>query len=157
MKTRTLEAGKNSESLAPLLAIRNAHEYDTAVEQLNALADEVGDKPKDARYRVIETLSILIEAYDREHYRLPEASGIELLRFLMEEHGLTQKDLPEIGSQGVVSEVLAGRRRLDVRQIQALAARFGGDPGAFLTTGPVGRSRRSPTTLKTLLSTDRQR
>ncbi len=50
----------------------------------------------------------------------------------MEEHGLTQKDLPEIGSQGVVSELLAGRRRLIVRQIQALAARFGVDPGAFI-------------------------
>jgi HTH-type transcriptional regulator/antitoxin HigA len=50
----------------------------------------------------------------------------------MEEHGLTQKDLPEIGSQGVVSEILVGRRRLNVRQIQALAARFGIDPGAFI-------------------------
>ncbi len=68
---------------------------------------------------------MLIEAYDREHHRLPEASGIDVLRFLMEEHGLAQKDLPEIGGQGVVSEVLAGRRRLNLRQIQALAARFG--------------------------------
>jgi HTH-type transcriptional regulator/antitoxin HigA len=75
---------------------------------------------------------VLIEAYDREHHSLPEASGIEVLRFLMKEHGLTQKDLPEIGSQGVVSEALAGRRRLNVRQIQALAARFGVDPGAFI-------------------------
>ena len=115
-----------------LLAIRTEREYDTAVERLNALVDEVGDNTKDARYRLIETLSVLIEAYDREHHSLPEASGVEVLRFLMEEHGLTQKDLPEIGSQGVVSEVLAGRRRLNVRQIQALAARFGVDAGAFI-------------------------
>ncbi|MBV8451865.1 MAG: helix-turn-helix domain-containing protein, partial [Deltaproteobacteria bacterium] len=66
-----------------------------------------------------------------DHHSLPDASDIEVLRFLMEEHGLTQKDLPEIGSQGVVSEMLAGRRRLNVRQIQALAARFGVQPGAF--------------------------
>ena len=82
--------------------------------------------------RLIETLSVLIEAYDQEHHRLPEASGVEVLRFLMKEHSLTQKDLREIGSQGVVSEVLASRRRLNVRQIQALAARFGVDPGAFI-------------------------
>jgi HTH-type transcriptional regulator/antitoxin HigA len=134
---------KKPESLEPFLAIRTEREYDAAVKRLNALVDEVGDNPKDARYRLIETLSVLIEAYDREHHSLPEASGIEVLRFLMEEHGLTQKDLPEIGSQGVVSEVLAGRRTLNVRQIQALAARFGIHPGAFLNTGGVAHIRRS--------------
>ena len=116
----------------PILAIHTEQEYDAAVERLNALVDEVGDNPTDPRYRDIETLSVLIEAYDREHYRLPEASGVEVVRFLMEEHGLTQKDLPEIGSQGVVSEVLSGRRTLNVRQIHALAERFGVKPGAFL-------------------------
>jgi HTH-type transcriptional regulator/antitoxin HigA len=113
MKTRALAgAMKNPESLEPFLAIRTGREYDAAVERLHALVDEVGDNPKDPRYRLIETLSVLIEAYDREHHGLPEASGIEVLRFLMEQHGLTQKDLAEIGSQGVVYEVLAGRRRL---------------------------------------------
>jgi HTH-type transcriptional regulator/antitoxin HigA len=134
MKTRTAEAIKNPESLEPFLAIRTEREYDAAVARLDALVDEIGDNPKAPRYRLIETLSVLIEAYDRERHSLPEASGVEVLRFLMEEHGLTQKDLPEIGSQGVVSEVLAGRRRLNVRQIQALAARFGVDPGAFIDT-----------------------
>jgi len=129
---RTAEAMRKVESFEPLLAIRNAREYDAAVARLNTLVDEVGDNAKDPRYRLIETLSVLIEAYDREHHHLPEASGVEVLRFLMEEHGLTQKDLPEIGSQGVVSEILVGRRRLNVRQIQALAARFGIDPGAFI-------------------------
>lgn len=123
---------KNPESLESFLAIRTGREYDAAVERLDALVNEVGDNTKHPRYRLIETLSVLIEAYDREHYSLPEASGTEVLRFLMEEHGLTQKDLPEIGSQGVVSEVLAGRRTLNVRQIQALAARFGVDPAAFM-------------------------
>ncbi|MGC2763557.1 MAG: helix-turn-helix domain-containing protein, partial [Candidatus Binatus sp.] len=132
MKTRAVAAAKHPESLEPFLAIRTEREYDAAVERLNALVDEVGDNIKDARYRLVETLSVLIEAYDREHHSVPEASGIEVLRFLMKEHGLTQKDLPEIGSQGVVSEMLAGRRRLNVRQIQALAARFGVDPGVFI-------------------------
>lgn len=133
MKTRTaIRTLKKPDSLEPFLAIRSEWEYDAAVERLNSLVDDVGDRPKDPRYRLIETLSVLIEAFDREHHSLPEASGIEVLRFLMEEHGLSQKDLPEIGSQGVVSEVLAGRRRLNVRQIQALAARFGVDPGVFI-------------------------
>ncbi|MGO9602937.1 MAG: helix-turn-helix domain-containing protein [Candidatus Binataceae bacterium] len=137
---KTVEAIRNPEPLESFLAIRTEREYEAAVARLNVLVDEIGDNPKNPRYRLIETLSVLVEAYDREHHRLPEASGIEVLRFLMEEHGLTQKDLPEIGSQGVVSEVLAGRRSLNVRQIQALAARFGVEPGAFLSGG--GSSRR---------------
>jgi HTH-type transcriptional regulator/antitoxin HigA len=134
MKIRSVEATKIPKSLEPFLAIRTEREYDVAVTRLNALVDELGDNSKDPRYRLIETLSVLIEAYDRERHSLPDASGVEVMRFLMEEHGLTQKDLPEIGSQGVVSEVLAGRRRLNVRQIQALAACFGVQPGAFLDT-----------------------
>jgi HTH-type transcriptional regulator/antitoxin HigA len=47
-----------------------------------------------------------------------------VLASLMDEHGLRQSDLPEIGSQGVVSEVLAGKRQLNLRQVRALAARF---------------------------------
>jgi len=126
--TRTL---KPPVAVAPFVAIRTAQEYEKAVKHLNALVDEVGDNPKDPRYRSIETLSVLINAYDRDHHRLPEVSGIEVVRFLMEEHGLTQSDLPEIGPQSVVSETLSGRRQLNAHQIRALAARFGVDPGAF--------------------------
>ncbi len=118
-----------------IYAIRNEREYDASVERLNALVDEVGDNSRDPRYRQIETLSVLIEAYDREHHELPEASGLEVVKFLMGQHGLTQEGLPGIGSQGVVSEVLAGRRSLNVRQVEALAARFGVSPGVFLTAG----------------------
>ncbi|MGH7814586.1 MAG: helix-turn-helix domain-containing protein [Candidatus Binataceae bacterium] len=137
---------RNPELLEPFLAIRTDREYDAVVKRLDALVDEIGDHPKDPRYRLIETLSVLVEAYDREHHNLPEASGVEVLRFLMREHGLTQKDLPEIGSQGVVSEVLTGRRRLNLRQIQALAARFGAEPGAFIDSASTvysGRHRRT--------------
>ncbi len=133
MKTRTVtRTMKNPQSQKPFLAIRTEREYDAAVARLNALVDEVGDHPRDPRYRSIETLSVLIEHYDREHHSLPEASDVEVIRFLMEEHGLTQSDLPEIGSQGIVSEILSGRRTLNVRQIKELAGRFGVNPGAFL-------------------------
>lgn len=54
-----------------------------------------------------------------------------MLAYLMQEHGLTQAELPEIGSQGVVSEILAGRRELNVRQIRALADRFHVSPAVF--------------------------
>ena len=58
--------------------------------------------------------------------------GDAVLAYLMEEHGLRQSDLPEVGSQGVVSEVLSGKRELNVRQIRELAARFGVSPAVFV-------------------------
>lgn len=50
----------------------------------------------------------------------------------MDEHGLTQSELPEVGLQGVVSEVLSGKRALNVRQIRALARRFHVSPGVLV-------------------------
>ena len=142
MKSRTItQTLKNPEKYAPLLAIRNGREYDAAVAQLNDLVDEVGDHPKDPRYRFIETLSVLIEVYDEKHHGIPDASGVEMLKFLMEQHGLSQAELPEIGSQGVVSEILRGKRELNVRQIEALSRRFHLPAGAFF---PELERRREP-------------
>jgi HTH-type transcriptional regulator/antitoxin HigA len=50
----------------------------------------------------------------------------------MDEHGLKQGDLSEISSQGVVSEILKGKRELNVRQIKALSRRFNVSPAVFL-------------------------
>ncbi len=51
--------------------------------------------------------------------------------FVMEQHGLSRGDLPAIGSQGVVSEIIRKKRALNVRQIQALSRRFHLPVGAF--------------------------
>jgi HTH-type transcriptional regulator/antitoxin HigA len=54
------------------------------------------------------------------------------LKYLMREHDIRQSDLPEIGSQGVVSEVLTGKRELNVRQVNRLAKRFGVSVETFI-------------------------
>ncbi|MCY1297162.1 hypothetical protein D9M68_583520 [compost metagenome] len=66
----------------------------------------------------------LVAAYDGAHYPIPDAPGHEVLRYLMQEHSLTQSDLPEIGAQSVVSDILSGKRQLNVRHIRALAEGF---------------------------------
>jgi HTH-type transcriptional regulator / antitoxin HigA len=50
----------------------------------------------------------------------------------MEEHGLKQADLPEIGSQGVLSEILSGKRQLNARQIKLLSKRFKVSTAVFI-------------------------
>ena len=54
------------------------------------------------------------------------------LKYLMEQHGLKQTDLSEIGSQGVVSEILTGKRELNIRQVRALSKRFGVSAATFV-------------------------
>jgi HTH-type transcriptional regulator / antitoxin HigA len=119
-------------ALSPLFSIRNEHEYDCAVERLNHLLDEVGTDEQHPLYTLLDTLGTLVHAYEEQHHPMPECSGVEVLRFLMEEHGLSQSDLPEVGSQGVVSDILRGKRELNVRQIRALAKRFQVSPAVFI-------------------------
>ena len=118
-------------TIAPYLTITNEQEYNLAVERLNLLLEEIGDNESHPLYSLLDTLGIIIEAYDDEHYPLPNLQGIDALVYLMEEHSLSQSDLPEIGSQGIISEILNGKRQLNVRQIKALADRFQVSPATF--------------------------
>lgn len=119
-------------NIAPLLTIRNEREYNAAVKRLNELLDEIGNNEKHPLYSLLDTLGTLVYVYEEEHYPIPDVTGAEVLRFLMDEHGLTQSDLPEIGSQGVVSEILNGKRELNVRQVRSLAQRFKVSSAAFV-------------------------
>ncbi len=132
MKTMTKEIENHWTAISPLLSIRNEQEYDLAVERLNSLLDEIGTNEQHPLYEFLDTLGTIIHAYEERHHPMPECSGAEMLRFFMEEHGLAQSDLPEIGSQGVVSEILNGKRELNVRQIRALAKRFQVSPAVFM-------------------------
>jgi len=119
-------------NIRPLLTIRNEHEYDLAVKRLNSLLDEIGPNERHPLYGLLDTLGTLIHAYEEKHLSIPASSGADMLRFLMEEHALSQSDLPEVGSQGVVSEILNGKRELNTRQIRALAKRFHVSPAVFV-------------------------
>jgi HTH-type transcriptional regulator/antitoxin HigA len=119
-------------TVQPLLVIRDEDDYDRAVTALNELIDEVGVDERHPLYDFLDTLGTVIAAYETEHVELPEVGGAAVLAYLMDEHGLRQADLPEVGSQGVVSEILSGKRELNVRQIRALAERFGVSPAVFV-------------------------
>ena len=77
--------------------------------------------------------SQLIEDYEPRHHAIPDAEPKEVLRFLMEQHGLKQADLAdELGGQPVVSAILNGDRAINVRQAKELAKRFGVSAGVFI-------------------------
>lgn len=102
----------------------NAEEYQELVQCLDTLLDRVGEDEDHIFHGLIKLLSDAIEAYDAETYPNQPVAPRDMMAFLMEQHGLRQGDLPEVGSQGVVSEILRGKRQLNLRQMQALAKRF---------------------------------
>ena len=98
---------------------------------MNLLLDAVGDNARHPLYELLDVLGIMIEHYEAEHFAFEGAKGNDVLKFLMQEHGLHQADLPEVGSQGIVSEVLSGKRQLNVGQIRKLSQRFNVTPAVF--------------------------
>ena len=74
---------------------------------------------------LLETMAILIQAYDDRNYALPPAPPCEMLAYLMETSGRTTKDLlPVFGTRGRVSEVLNGKRAISKEQAKKLALLF---------------------------------
>lgn len=126
--------------ISPLLATPETEsEYDAKVEALDELLDLIGDDEDHSLASLASLLGDLIEAYDEKHRPLPQASGAEVLRYLMQEHGVTQRDLPEVGAQPVVSAILSGKRTLNWRQVCELSDRFGVPTDAF--KGSRGHAR----------------
>jgi HTH-type transcriptional regulator/antitoxin HigA len=119
-------------TLVPLGTLRTKKDYTRAVEMLDAILDEVGEDEKHPMAELADAISVFIEKYEAEHVPIPAAKPVAVLKFLMREHELRQSDLPEIGSQGVVSEVLTGKRELNARQIKRLAKRFNVSPAVFV-------------------------
>ena len=119
-------------SVIPLRTIRTEHDYDQAVAALNQLLDAGAANEKHPLADLANTLGALINEYDDVHYPARDISPLAMLRFLMDQNRLTQSGLPEIGTQGVVSEILNGKRDLNVRQIKALSERFHVPPSAFV-------------------------
>jgi len=119
-------------SISHLFSVSSEEEYDRAVELLNSLIDEIGTDERHPLYGFLDTLGTVIYAYEEKNCPMPDYDGIGMLRFLMDEHGLSPSDLPETGSEKTVSEIVSGKRELSVRHIRALAARFHVSPAVFV-------------------------
>lgn len=105
-------------------------EYTAALFRLTALENPSADE-----IEAIQLLTLLVERYEQEHYPIPAADPVSVVRFLIEKQSLTQRDLiPEFGSESAVSMFLNGKRRLTAEQIRRLASRFRLSAGAFLAS-----------------------
>src|SRR3989338_4427937 len=117
---------------AHIAPIKDEAHYEKMVQLADALVETIGSAKKHPLLDLLDLVAELIRAYDAEHYVVPDGSPSAVLRFLMEQHGLSQSDLPEVGNQSVISMLLSGSRQMNVRQINMLSKRFGVPPGVFL-------------------------
>lgn len=123
------------ESLGVGTPIQDEPQYQQALAAIEPLMDTAAQDGSEALYGLINLLGDRIRAYEDRAHPWPDTSTPkDMLLFLMNQHNLSQSQLPEVGSQGVVSEVLAGKRMLNIRQITALATRFHVDPKVFIYT-----------------------
>jgi HTH-type transcriptional regulator/antitoxin HigA len=82
---------------------------------------------------LLELLYVLIEQFENDNYPIPEGSPLAILRHLMEENNIKQEELIGIiGSRGVVSEVVNGKRSISKNQAKALAEFFHVDVSLFI-------------------------
>ena len=116
----------------PLFSIRDEKEYDKAIATLNALIDEVGTNEQHPLYELLDTLGTVIHAYEEKHHPMPECSGVEVLRLLMEEHQLEPSELTELGPPNIVLKILNGDRDLTVTHVHILAEMFQVSPAVFV-------------------------
>jgi len=113
------------EALGVAEPITDEAQYLRLLKEVDALVDETGDDDAHALWGLIAVVGCRIREYENRVHPWPDTSTpATVLASLMEEHGLKQNDLPEVGAQSVVSAVLAGKRQLNLRQVKALATRF---------------------------------
>ncbi len=111
--------------------IRTEKENEHYVQALHEL-DKRGNRLTRAERELADLLTLMIEDFEERHYALPKASPLEVLRFLMEQHGLKQKDLVDVfGTPSIVSETLHGKRELSKEHIRRLSRRFQVSPEVF--------------------------
>jgi HTH-type transcriptional regulator/antitoxin HigA len=127
-----LPAWETFRSATDIAPIRDEAHYQRMTAMLEALLGETTGDENHPAMGLVDIVGDLIEDFESEHHPLPDVTGVQALKFLIEQHGIKQCDLHEIGSQGVVSEILAGKRELNIRQVRALSERFGVSPATFV-------------------------
>jgi HTH-type transcriptional regulator/antitoxin HigA len=119
-------------AIGHLFHINSEEEYDRSVELLNRLIDEIGNDEQHPLYKFLDTLSTKMYMYEEKHHSIPDCTGIEMLRFCMDEHRLAPSDLEEIGPEKMIADILNRKQELTARQIRVLEEKFHVSPALFV-------------------------
>jgi HTH-type transcriptional regulator / antitoxin HigA len=110
--------------------IHSEQQNEMAIELLEKLSSLERVSP--AQEKLIELITVLVEKYESKCYPVPPVGPLDIIRHLMEQHGLRQKDLVDVfGTESIVSDVLNGKRDLSKEHIMRLSTRFHVSPAVF--------------------------
>lgn len=118
--------------MVPLKPITSESAYAAAVDRLNELLDAGGADQRNELAGLVDALGQMIHGYEQRRHSLPDGHPRDVLRHLMEDHGLSQSDLGDVASQGTISDILAGRRGISKALAKKLASRFGVSVAVFV-------------------------
>ncbi|TFI51516.1 transcriptional regulator [Mastigocladus laminosus UU774] len=112
-------------------AIETEQEYERVLQVVERLTFK---KNRTIEEQILhKLLVILVEAYETQNYPMDESAPDEILQHIMEASGTRQADLVGIiGSSGVVSEVVNGKRSISKAQAKALGDYFKVSPSLFI-------------------------
>lgn len=103
--------------------IHNETDYQATLKEIETLMMAQAGSPEGDRLDVLVTL---VEAYERRHFPMDLPDPVEAIKFVMEQRGLTVKDMePALGRSNRVYEVLNRKRPLTLNMIRELYTRFG--------------------------------
>jgi HTH-type transcriptional regulator/antitoxin HigA len=115
------------------VVIATEAEYDQTIAEINRLLRKGEAKLSPEEDRLLDLLSTLAENWEEVQHPIPEAPGHRILKHYMQVRGLRQIDLqPILGSRGVTSEIVNGKRSITKEQAKRLGAFFGVSPAVFI-------------------------
>jgi HTH-type transcriptional regulator/antitoxin HigA len=126
------KAWKTLQKRTSLRPIKSKAEYEKMVSLLNNLIDIVGSNEGHPLADLMEIVGDLIARYESVAFPVRDVEPSQVLAYLMQEHSLKQKDLGDIVSQGVLSEILAGKRDISKGLAKSLGKHFGVSPAVFI-------------------------
>lgn len=106
-----------------LKPIRTEQEYQAALARVEEIFDA---KPNTPELDELEILSMLIDSYEEQHFFIDMPDPIEAIQFVMEQKGLTRKDLANVisSTSGRVSEILNKKRSLTLPMVRKINEAF---------------------------------
>ena len=99
---------------------------------MDQLLDEVGEDENHPLAEILDCVSNQVSVYEADHIEIPDTPPRDVLRFLMEQQGLSQSDLADCAPQSRISEILNGRREISKDVAKALAKKFGVGVGVLV-------------------------
>jgi HTH-type transcriptional regulator / antitoxin HigA len=101
--------------------IRTEKDYRLAMKWIDELII-LNPKEGSDEFDELDLISTLVESYENIHYKIEAPDPVKAIQYIMEEKGLSQKDLIKYfnGSKALVSSFLSGRRELSKKVIKSL-------------------------------------